>query len=375
MPGLRLVAELGGDGSGYDAMMRRANQTKNQFADSFASLKGVIAGAFSAGAVINFTRELIRWGSEINDISTRLGVTTTRAQELAFAATQSGGDIGDVAQGLTRLADAYERMKAGGPAGQKLVDAFKQLGVSVDDLARLEPDQLLERIGSHLEKTGVQSADTAAMLDLFGRSGGKLIPILSELNAKVKEFNESGLGLDPDQIRQLDKAGDTLAKIWLKIKVVSANMLNNPSWISFTAMHMANLSEWFQREFGAAIDFGKLPMKPSALPDYRFLPSAMPPYKYDDEEERNIDEYNRQRELRDKRTGGVRGVSPTTDALVGIGNFLGRSTALVNNVAAQQLEVARRQLTATYSVRDSIVALGAKLTTQNNGGTLGIPNN
>ena len=43
--GLKLIAELGGDGSGFERMMGRANTTKDKFAAGVASIKNVIAAA------------------------------------------------------------------------------------------------------------------------------------------------------------------------------------------------------------------------------------------------------------------------------------------------------------------------------------------
>jgi len=67
----------------------------------------------------------------------------------------------------------------------------------------------------------------------------------------------------------------------------------------------------------------------------------------------------------------ARGPHLPTDALVGIGNFLGRNSSLVNNIAEQTLQVARQHLAATLSVRDAVNNLSRLNSTA--AGTLGIP--
>lgn len=215
---LDLKARITMDGAGFQRGLQTAES-------GVAALSKRIGALFTVGAVANFAKRIIDWGSEINDVATRLGVSIERAQELRFAATQSGADISDVATGLTKLADAFETMQQGGAQGEKLRKAFETLGVTITDLATKKPDELLESIANNLATTGVNSEKTAAMLDLFGKSGGKLIPVLTELNAKTKEFRESGLGLTTEDIKSLDEAGDFIDKFWLKFKVEGAKAL------------------------------------------------------------------------------------------------------------------------------------------------------
>jgi hypothetical protein len=320
---LDLKARVSLDGSGFSSGLNRLEGAVGSFA-------GRIGAAFSVGAIANFSKQIIDWGSEINDLSTRLGVSVTRVQELSFAAKQSGADINDIAQGLTKIQDAFETMKQGGTTGEKLLKAFQTLGVSIEELTTKKPAELLDSIGKNLESTGINSEKTAAMIDLFGKSGGKLIPVLTELNAKTKEFQGSGLGITKEDISTLDEAGDKLDKIWLRLKVIGSQsmiglgkILNGDLFTEFfkdvRLEAGVSMGEWLlkqkQREYGK---------EDKPIPDNTFLPSTIPPYKYDDEEERTITEYNKARERvlsRMKPPG-------EGDSLISVGNFLGARGSL-----------------------------------------------
>jgi len=71
-----------------------------------SSLKGMLAGAFGAGAILAYTKRMIDLGAQIHDTSTKLGISAETFQELSFAAKQSGADIGNVETAFRALAMA-----------------------------------------------------------------------------------------------------------------------------------------------------------------------------------------------------------------------------------------------------------------------------
>jgi hypothetical protein len=296
-------------------------------------------------------------------------------QELGFAAKQSGGDLGDMALGLTRLQDALATMAGGGSAGEKILKAFTTLGVSVDDLRSKQPDQLLDSIATTLAATGVNSARTAAMLDLFGKAGGKLIPILTELNAKTKEFKEAGLGLTKDDISALDDAGDMLDKLGLKAKVIGSQAALG---LKMLASALTNLgsggilggdSQILEVLMGKDRDSLGVHRAQAAFDkalrarggDSRWVPGSPtgfgPTPKKDDEEERNIAAGNASYEQRHRATAAT---APYSDALLRVGNFLGQGATQKMNTIAQ------RTASATESIDRKMDTLIRNLTTSGN---------
>lgn len=356
----RVEGEMNLDGSKWAAGLSQAERATGQFASNVGAK---LAGIFSAGAIAAYGRELIRWGSEINDTAIRLGVSAERVQELSFAAKQSSSDIGEMAQGMTKLQDAIEKIRSGEGA-DKLLKAFAAVGVSAADLARLKPDELLNKISTNLAETGINSEKTAALLDIFGKAGGKLVAVLTELNAKIAEFHKEGLGVTDEEIKSLDDAGDALDKLWLKLKVFGAGLVTHPGELAqdmgeaiiekfpiMKSIYEAMKQNQSPRQYAA------LPLDKNKLKDFRVLGAGDIPgagVNRDTEEERNLAAYKSKERIKADK-------SPT-DELLRVGNFLGsggvsRITAIqqrIANAAEESAKTLRRIETQLRSESDAI---------------------
>lgn len=378
MPGLKLVAELGGDGSGYDAMMRRANQVKDRFSQSFAGLKNVIAGAFTVGAITQLSRKTIEFASHLRDVSDALRVNVEWFQKRANAARLAGGTEDD----LFRFIDTMTKSRAaavqqpGGPES----DAFTRLGINAAAVQNLNTMEFFDRIVAAFGD-GANAQTTVDVEKVGGRSARNL------LAAFANQFQSDSKIMSEQMVNDLDDIGDqfTILGNLLLIEFAPAiigtinairGALNFLKLVSvgaagglYAATHGGSFSEGMDRALSeeaanqAKAEDERKNARLRAQELRRRRESAPPGFE--------------PLEIQAKEAGGssraLRTPQVASDALVGIGNFLGRNTALVNNVAAQHLEVSRRQLTATYSVRDSVVALGVKLAAQTSGATLGIP--
>jgi hypothetical protein len=64
--------------------------------------------------------------------------------------------------------------------------AFAAFGLSVEDIEKLAPAELFDRIAESVSKTGANAKVTASAMDLFGKAGGNLIPLLSEFSEQSK---------------------------------------------------------------------------------------------------------------------------------------------------------------------------------------------
>lgn len=352
---LNLQAKISLDGSGFTSGLKGIESA----ASSFASR---VAGLFTIGAIAAFTKQIIDFGSAINDATIRLGVSSSRVQELGYAARQSGGDLGDIESGLTKLQKSLEEIHSGSASGGALIKSFSTLGVTIQDLATMKPDEILGRISDNIAATGINSEKTAAMLDIFGKNGGKLIPILAELNSKSQEAKDKGLIISDEEIKRLDEAGDLLDQIYTKAKALGATALvgmiresgivpddNMPKFLDslfFGTMEGQGKTDTKELIYKlAAAQKGKGYKQPAA-PDYRGLGSSAPPYKYDPEEENNINNYNKARTKVLSRMA-AENRSANGDSLVSVGNFLGAKGGLqdaANREIRRQTQLQERML-------------------------------
>lgn len=141
-----------------------------------------LGGALGAvgGALLGAADHATHYAEEIGHAAERSGASAEGVLTLRFAAQEAGVGFDRVGQSLTifahNLGTVAETGK--GPAAAALLD----LGISLDDarvktgnVSALLPD-VIDRL-AHMEAGGRR---TAAMLALFGRGGGALIPMLSQ---------------------------------------------------------------------------------------------------------------------------------------------------------------------------------------------------
>ncbi len=207
--------------------------TQQKVAHWAKDIGGKIAAAFAFEQILEFDKSLSELAQKLSDTADRLGVTTDEVQRLYFAAGMAGTNIDVVAGSLDRLAKAKTKVLEGDDANGGLAGAFDQFGISFKDLAALTPDELFHRIGESIEKTGVNAKVTASLMDLLGKSGGSLIPMLKELRERSAEAPIISAG----DLENLKKAGEALEGLYMKIKVLFATLqvrlFNSKTWKEF----------------------------------------------------------------------------------------------------------------------------------------------
>jgi hypothetical protein len=179
------------------------------------AIGGLIAGGITSAfsAVTSFAANLGEVGGRLVDMSDRTGVGVSALAELEHAATQSGTSLDTLEGGLTKmgvkLADA-----AGG--SKTAVAAFDAIGVSVLELSGLSPDQQFERIADGLASIQDPGARAAAAMDIFGKSGADLLPMMKDGAKGIRDFREEAKSLGritEEDARAVDELGDTFANV------------------------------------------------------------------------------------------------------------------------------------------------------------------
>lgn len=187
-----------------------------------------VAGLFAAGGAAGLAATAKAFGDmggELLDLSQRTGISVESLSELGFAAEQTGADLGTVEIGIKKMQDTLVQAASGSQSAQT---AFSRLGLSVADLAGLTPDQQLEKIAEALSQVRDPALRTSIALDIFGKSGTQLLPLLSEGAAGLQRYrqqaNELGLVLSTHDVQAADDFGDSLATLWKQVKVGAFNI-------------------------------------------------------------------------------------------------------------------------------------------------------
>jgi hypothetical protein len=186
-------------------------------ASSFAKFAGPIAAfglAFlgAKSAVQSFT-EAISMGGRLNDLSSRTGETAGNLAILQRAFDNAGSSAESVGPVLNKIQRAIVEADQG---TQKFVDAFSALGVSMDSFKGKSPTEQLQIIAEALNNVKDPAQRSAIAMELLGKSGGELIPLLRAMGVEL-ETARNQLGSYPAAIdasaKALDDIGDNFNAI------------------------------------------------------------------------------------------------------------------------------------------------------------------
>lgn len=175
----------------------------------------IVAGAEAIHFIGELVDKTIEAAVGAQRLSQKLGLSTDAVQELGYAADASGASSEEMQVSLQHLAKGMEeiRTKGTGPAA----DGLKSLGVSMNEVRDKSPDEVLGVLADHFAKLPDGPRKTAAAMNLFGRSGTALIPLLNKGASGVKdlrqEAEELGVVIDKDGIEKSEEFEQTQKKL------------------------------------------------------------------------------------------------------------------------------------------------------------------
>lgn len=203
---LNLTARLGLDGRAYEAGLSRAKRSAMRVG---GAIKGHLAAAFGIGALVAITKNAAEFADKINDLARKTGVSTTKLQELNFAAVQSGTTIDNVTNSFLKIQDAQGKAMIG---TKTYVEAFQRLGLSMTDVAQLSAVQIFEHLANRFQKAGASAQDLSDTFLVMGRAGKENIRLLTEGLAEMqKAAHESGAIIDKETIQHIADMKDEWA--------------------------------------------------------------------------------------------------------------------------------------------------------------------
>lgn len=182
----------------------------------------IAAGAAVVAPILASVKSYADIGSRMKDMSDETGVSVEALSELGYAATQSGTDLESLQAALVKMQRNIGEAALGSKTAQA---ALAQLGLSAKDLAALSPDQQFKVLAERLSRIQDPAKRAAATLDLFGRGGAKLLPLMKDgakgIELLQKQARDLGLTLSTKDAQAAEAFGDTLDTLWLSVKMVA----------------------------------------------------------------------------------------------------------------------------------------------------------
>ena len=175
-----------------------------------------LLATFSVGAISTWIKSSINAADESRKLAQAAGVTTESFTGLQFAASQSGVATAGLAASLARLnrslSDAASR-------GGRPAEIFAQLGVATRDAegGLRSADAVLMDLADVFQTMPDGAQKSAIALELLGRSGAQLIPLLNGGSEGIRALTEQaerlGLVISDEQAAASERFNDTIAAL------------------------------------------------------------------------------------------------------------------------------------------------------------------
>ena len=186
---------------------------------SSAAMLGLAGASVAAGAALAATAvKAMDYTGKVDDLAQVTNLTTETIQSLQLAATLSGQSFEEVSQTAVIFQKKIEEAKSG---NEELMATFKALGVDLNGPVDAAFRQTLEKLNG-LEDGSLK---TAVSLDLFGKSGSKLLPVMDQVGGSfdglITRAQELGIVLSEEDIAKSNEFADKLDILSLKMKGIT----------------------------------------------------------------------------------------------------------------------------------------------------------
>lgn len=190
------------------ASLKGTKEATEGLSVNWRALGGAMASAISFAGVTRALSSTAEYVGQINDLAVKAGVTAEAFQELKFAAEQNGATFDQVSGAIAQMSNRLVEGDKGA------VESLKAMGLSLGAIRDMAPDQAFQAIAAGIAQIEDPMQRTKVAMDLFGKSGADLLPVLTaDLGALREEARAAGLVLGNDLVAQGDALGDALDKL------------------------------------------------------------------------------------------------------------------------------------------------------------------
>ena len=201
--------------------LAKAQRTLKSWGNSLSSVgRDLMAGGAAVLAPMTAAVKMFSdAGHELETLSKKTGMSVEWLSAMQYAVGQLGGEFDGFDIGIKKMQNV---VADAGRGAQPSVDAIERLGLSVQQVATLSPEQQFMTIGDALNRIQDPAQRAAAAVDLFGRTGTQMLPVFSEGAAGVERFMSRARELGVVMSSQMAKdAGDLhhqMEEVWMVMK-------------------------------------------------------------------------------------------------------------------------------------------------------------
>lgn len=224
---LKIRADVDGEGriaglsralGGLNSAAATASKGLRGMVSSMGGLSGMLSSLvpFGVGAgLTTIAKGSIDAADNMNDLAQKTGVSVEQLSRFEQAARAGGTSIESVGGAMLQLNKRLESGKAQG--------ALKGLGISATDASgRLKStDQIMLEVADKFRTMPDGANKSAIAMQLFGRSGAELIPVLNGGGDAIRKLSAT---MSTDFAKSADNLNDKLAEITTKFTAIGVKL-------------------------------------------------------------------------------------------------------------------------------------------------------
>lgn len=187
---VRITASVNGQ-SAVDQLRNSMDKMSTTAVGLGKTLAAGFVGLQAIQGVSNFALSVLNAADQMDEMAQRTGLTVEQLSELEYAARLGGTSIDAVQTAMGKLAAKATDAATGNKTAQQ---AFDALGISVVNASGALKSQLelFEEVGQQIAAIQDPTLRAALAIEVFGKSGAQLLPLLQDMNKLRQEARELG---------------------------------------------------------------------------------------------------------------------------------------------------------------------------------------
>ncbi|HTE42407.1 MAG TPA: hypothetical protein VK629_16410 [Steroidobacteraceae bacterium] len=227
-----ILVDIAARTASFEAGMTRVEGKLDGFQRSVVtgarSLAALGAGFASGAGIISFIGSVVRAADEIGDAAERAGVLASELSRMKYVAEQSDVSFESLSIGIKKMQDNISNAARG---MKPSVEALAAINIEAGKLKGIGLQEQLGLIADRFKRVTDAEDRTRIAMDLFGKSGADLIPMLMRGRAGINDFaaeaDRLGITLDDRATAAIDRNAKAWDRFWRSVKGGSANLVGD----------------------------------------------------------------------------------------------------------------------------------------------------
>lgn len=216
-PASKSVSDVGAQLGATARAADTATHATGRMSTAFQTAKGVVSGFLTlevANSLLEGATQAVNLADNITDLSHQTNIATSELLKLVNAAELSGVSAESLASIIVKMTDAIM-------SGDKsAMSAVRKLGLSLDDLRKMSPDQMFLTLIRSLMDVKDANEQTKLAFDVFGAGAKNVLRLMRD---DFIRNSADATTWSAEQISTLEK----LSEKWTRFKQVAVNVLGS----------------------------------------------------------------------------------------------------------------------------------------------------